>query len=130
MLFGFLKPKPKYPASDRRKEPRYEAEDEFMLEFKAQQSHYIGAARDISVHGIRFATSCKPSIGREILLNLKFPQGFPGTKSLVIRAKVVRVYKPRGTGRYRVGCSLKHESEAGKETIRQLIHWIENRPEK
>lgn len=130
MFFGFLKTKPKYPAAERRREPRYPAEDEFMLEIKQTQSHYMGASRDISLHGIRFATTYKPKLKQEILLNLRFPQSFPGPKNLLVRAKVARVYKPRGTERYRIGCSLQHENDAGKETMRQFIHWLENRPGK
>ncbi len=130
MFFGFLKRKSKVPTGERRREPRYEAEDEFMLEFKANQSHYVGASRDISVHGLRFVTTCKLQNKKDVLLNLRFPQEFPGTKHISVPAKVVRVYKPRGTGRYRIGCSLYHDSDLTKETIRQFIYWLESRIEK
>ena len=130
MLFGFLKPKPKFPDFDRRRELRYEAEDEFILEFKERNSRYVGSSRDISIHGVRFATTCKLRAGKTLILNFRFPAEFPGERQVSVKAKVVRAYKPQGTERYRVACRLHHEEEKTKEVIRQFIFWLESKPKK
>jgi PilZ domain len=126
MVFGFFGKK-KYPAVDRRKEARYDAEDEFLLEFHEGSSHYLGHGRDISVHGVRFATTCKLYAKKKVLLNFRLPQRFPGTRHFSVKATVARSYKPLGTERYRVGCRLNHENDETKEILRQFIHWLEHR---
>jgi hypothetical protein len=126
MLFGFLGKKT-YPAIDRRREPRFTAEDEFTLEFPDKKSKFVGSSRDISMHGIRFVTPQKISPGSTIVLNFKMPEKFPGPKQFSVKAFVVRVYKPKGTGRYRVGCKLQHENNESKDGVRQIIHWLEHR---
>ena len=126
MFFGFLKKKKKYPDVDRRREKRYAAEDEFLLEFRENGSHYLGHSRDISVHGVRFATTCKLRARKNVILNFRLPQKFPGTRHFSVKGKVARIYKPLGTERYRVGCSLTHEGETTKEILRQFIDWLEH----
>lgn len=131
MLFGFLKKfksQAKYPQINRRREERFEAEDEFVVKFNTSAKvSFHGQSRDISVHGVRFATSCKLSRGRKIDLNFVFPNRFPGAREVRIPATAVRVYRPRGTERYRVACVLRHESEITKEVLRQFIHWLTHR---
>jgi hypothetical protein len=126
MLFGFLKKKSKAPSVDRRKEPRYDAADEFLLEFE-RKTHYLGHSRDISVHGVRFATTSKMKNKEKVILNFRLPQEFPGTRHFTVKGHVVRVYKPQGASRFRVGCELDHDGEGTKETLRQFIHWLEHR---
>ena len=125
LFFGFLKKLGKYPDVERRREERYPAEDEFVVEFQGGSS-YIGSSRDISVHGVRFATTCKLKQGSKIVLNFRMPQEFPGAKRFAVKAKVARIYKPRGTERYRAGCSLIHEEEKTREAIRQFVYWLEH----
>lgn len=131
MLFGFLKrikSKTKYPSVNRRREERYEAEDEFVVRFtNSTKASFHGQSRDISVHGVRFVTSYKLSSRKIVDLNFVFPNGFPGAKEIRIPAKIVRVYRPRGTERYRVACSLNHQSEITKEVLRQFIYWLSHR---
>ena len=126
MFFGFLRRKKKDPGSDeRRMEVRYEAEDEFLIEFQEGGAHYLGNSRDISVHGIRFATTGKLKTHDKVVLNFRFPSDFPGEKHFTVPAQVMRVFKPAGTARYRVACHLLHDSEKTKEAIRQFIFWLE-----
>ena len=127
MFFGFLKPKPKYPEVDRRRELRLPAEDEFVLEFQANHSHYIGSSRDVSIHGVRFVSTCKLKPSQKIILNFRFPHSFPGEQKFSVKATVARVYLPRGANRYRVGCSLQHESDVTEEAMRQFVFWLESR---
>ena len=124
MFFGFLKKRK--PTGDRRKEERYPAEDEFIVDFDGGTS-YLGSSRDISIHGVRFATIHKMRKGASILLNFRMPQGFPGVRRFSVKAKVVRVYKPRGTERFRAGCSLLHTEDQTKENLRQFIHWLDHK---
>lgn len=130
MLFGFLKKNAgsaKMPVAERRKEPRYTAADEFLVEFK-DKSHYIGSSRDISVHGIRFATTRKLRAKEKIVLNFRLPLGFTGVRHFSLNAKVARVYRPSGAARYRIACELLHEDEKTKEILRQLIYWLQHHP--
>lgn len=127
MLRGFLKKVFNRPFQERRAEPRYQAEDDFLIEFKGIQSHYVGASRDISMHGVRFATTCKLPPKKEIMLNFRFPSAFPGESHVTVPAKVIRVYLPRGASRYRVGCRLKHTNDQTRETFRQFIFWLQTR---
>ena len=125
MFFGFLRKKKKQPeGTERRMEVRYEAEDEFLIEFEEKGNHYLGNSRDISVHGIRFATTGKLKKGDKVIINFRFPAEFPGEKHFKVQAQVMRVFKPSGTVRFRVACRLQHNSEASKEAIRQFIFWM------
>lgn len=125
MLFGFLKKQKKFPEVDRRREERYNADDEFVVEFQSG-TPYLGSGRDISIHGVRFATTCKLKRSSLVVLNFRLPQEFPGTRHFAVKAKVARVYKPLGTERYRVGCSLQHDGENTKEILRQFVHWLQH----
>ncbi len=137
MFFGFLKKKVSFPTQERRREYRYPAEDEFIIEFagrekeipgsKDSKSRYVGASRDISLHGLRFVTTYKLRKKEMILLNFRFPHEFPGEKHLSLPALVVRVYRHDGMARYRIGCALKYDNPRIEETIRQFIHWLEHR---
>ena len=145
MLFDFFKKKTKFPTVDRRREARYPAEDEFLVEFsvkgesppatwragasdgQGRGSHYLGNSRDISIHGVRFATTSNLRLREELILNFRLPQAFPGTRHFSVIGKVVRIYKPRGASRHRVGCSLEHEDEGTQEILRQFIYWLEHR---
>ncbi len=127
MFFGFLKKfKKKTPTGERRMEPRYGADDEFLVEFEDRRSRYIGNSRDLSVHGLRFVTTAKLRVREKLVLNFRFPYEFPGLRQFNVRAQVIRIYRPAGTARYRIGCRLLHDSEQTKEAIRQFIFWLEN----
>ena len=126
MFFGFLQRKKKEIREERRIEARYGAEDEFLIEFQDSGSHYLANSRDISIHGIRFATTGKLKVRDKIVLNFRFPAEFPGLKHFKVRADVIRIYKPTGTARYRVGCRLIHDIKDTNEAIRQFIYWLES----
>lgn len=127
MFFGFLRKKTKFPTVDRRKEVRYLAEDEFLVEYQDRGSRYLGNSRDISIHGVRFATTGKLHLKDELILNFRLPPEFPGTRHFSVTGQVARIYKPRGASRYRVGCSLTHDDEMTQEILRQFIYWLEHR---
>ncbi len=118
------------PQKEKRSEPRFQNKY-FMIEFKKKGLlHAIldpqtGEGRDISINGIRFATTSSLKKGDRLEARILFMPQFPGDKEIMVTATVVRVYRPEGTKRNRIGCSLGHLSTATKHVIQEFIAWQE-----
>lgn len=116
-------------ADDRRQKERLSASDLFEIEFKTAgliKLSGMGYGKDVSESGLKFATPTPLKKGENINARIVFTCDFPGQKKLALPMQVVRVYKPKGAQRYRVGVRFldleKHGLEA--EAIRQLVWWL------
>lgn len=121
--------RPKQRKSDRRRTPRVEARNLIRIDFQTIDTSRIiatGTVKDISLGGIRFATFAPLKKGIQLDGILHFNNQFPGPKKIPMMMRVVRVYKPMGSRRYRVGVSfsdsLRYAQE--KEIVRQVIEWL------
>lgn len=112
--------------SDKRREHRVVTAQKFSIEIekgKIFKKKVFAEARDLSTHGLRFVCEEKLNKGGRITLTLLFPNEFPGRRELILQGVVIRVYRPKGTKRFRVGCEILHPNPASKETIRQFLDW-------
>lgn len=121
----FRRRRAKYAGSDRRKEPRLRLSDSFLLEFreKKDKKPFLGSGRDISGHGVRFATNIKPKKKAQLSAILYFHQRFEEARDLKVQARVKAVYKPEGARRWRVCCELQYQNPKDAETVKHFMAW-------
>lgn len=113
---------------ERRREPRYRAADDFVIEFRNRKmaKPLVGGGRDISANGVRFASKLKMRKGDHLETTLVFSNKYKGKRKVKVDAKIVHAYKPRGASRYRVGCRVLHAEES-RSMVRDFLNWIETR---
>ena len=116
---------------ERRISQRIDPEDICLVEFSkpGQIQRKLGELKDVSLNGIRFASNVRLDKNQPLQIYLYFPKNFPGTRWLSIKATVIRMSKPSGRERYRIGCHLHHENETTRERIRQFMFWLESHPQ-
>lgn len=125
--------KPKIRKTERRRSERVDAYNEFKIDFHAAGSRRIaglGTGIDISMTGMRFATMAPLRKGEPLEATVYLTKDFPGPKKTGFQMTVVRVYKPFGGRRYRVGVNFTQSSRYTKEfeIIRHFIAWIKTQP--
>lgn len=128
MLF-FKKQEKKQNGKERRSSPRVIPEHEFAVDFESDgfsRMSGIGGGKDLSTSGVRFATFAPLKKGQRLEMTLTFSARFPRVSRLVIVARVVRIYRPKGAKRFRIGCQfIELETHASElETIRQFMEWV------
>ena len=104
-----------------------ETPDDFLVEFtrKGQLPQKgCGNGRDLSLQGMRFATPVSLKKGEPLEVFIYFPRRFPDVAKIKLSAEVVRVYKPKGASRYRVGCRLVHLDISTRDMIRNFMEWL------
>ena len=116
--------------SERRVSNRISAEDAFKVDFQTTsliRISGIGSGKDISATGMRFATFAPLKKGEVLETEIFFNEKFPGVKKVSLQMQVMRVYKPSGAKRYRVGIrfleSPRYKPEF--EVVRQFIWWLQ-----
>ena len=114
---------------DRRESPRVSAEDEFVVDFQTKdfgRRPGFGAGKDLSLTGVRFATFAPLKKGQTMEITLTFSKHFTGKTKIGLEAEVIRVYRPKGTRHFRIGCRFLHLEDYCKEVeiIRQFIWWV------
>lgn len=116
-------------ANEKRREPRIVTEESFMVRFKRkglfESSWGMGAGRDLSLNGVRFATHVKLKEKDRLECSFYFSPRFPGPTRIDLKATVVRTYLPKDAERFRVGCKLHHVNEESREMLRQFLWWLE-----
>lgn len=117
------------PKNERRRSPRAESKDLVKVDFQAdgpKQISAIGVGEDISMTGIRFATFAPLKKGQVLDAALHFFQLFPGNKRVAVQIKIIRVYKPFGSRRYRIGGEFIQSSanNAEFEALAAFIAWL------
>ncbi len=124
-MFFFFKRK-KYSGRERRTEERIKAPDCFLVEYKKkdQKKVQLGHGRDISVHGMRIASSVPFKKGDVLEMAVYFPKGFIPSSKIYINAKVIRVEKPRGARRKRMAMRLLYSDDSTREILRQFMEWV------
>lgn len=121
--------KPKTRKIERRKSERVSAEGEVKIDFQTMTSRRIsgiGTGNDISISGMRFATFAPLKKGQMLEAALYFGKKFPGLKKIPLQMTVVRVYKPFGSRRYRIGVSFIESPRYKQEfeVLKQLVFWL------
>lgn len=124
--------RPKVRKRERRKSERVAAYNAVKIDFHTVGSRRImglGTGDDISLTGMRFATHAPLKKGEALEAILYFTKNFPGSKKIGLEMTVVRVYKPFGARRYRVGThftqSPRYKPEF--EVMAQFILWLKAR---
>lgn len=129
-LTHFFEPK---SMAEKRREDRLEAEHQYGVDFETTGAQVLfgqGSGKDISSSGFRFATSSPLKKGQHFQVRLDFPQSFPGVSQISLQAEVVRIYRPKGTRRYRIACrfvNLDQCPEAAR-TLDEFLWWLEHHP--
>lgn len=126
--------KPKVRKTERRRSERVTAYNEFKIDFHTVSSRRIaglGTGIDISMSGVRFATLAPLRKGESLEAALYFTKDFPGPRKIELQMTLVRVYKPFGARRWRIGASFNESSRYKQEfeALRQFIAWVKARPE-
>jgi hypothetical protein len=124
MIINLIK-KNRKDGEERRRYPRLDPEEEFLVEFrrKEAESLRLGQGKDISEGGLRFATSAQLHKGDELDVILYLPKKFPGLRKIHTRAKVRRVYHPAPTRRYRVACEFEAPQMSFHQTVTSYMDW-------
>jgi len=110
-------------STEKRKEKLSLMRDDFVVEFQNDRfmRPRLGNGRDLSVQGVRFATVVPLKKGERLAMTVYLPKAFEGDRKLCLDAKVVRVYRPKGFVRHRVGCELTHRTATSASTLRHFF---------
>jgi hypothetical protein len=123
---------PKTSKRERRGAERVGTFEALYLDYKGSKHSVSGSGegKDLSISGIRFASSRSFSKGDRLSLQLRFTPGSVRPEVLEVQARVVRCYRPTRSGRYRVGCNFENLSEAALKTLQDVMLWLKQREKK
>jgi hypothetical protein len=113
------------PEGERRSEPRLDARDEFLVEFRGsrQEKPVLGHGRDLGAGSVRFAAVVPVKRRERLELTLYFPKDFPGVRVVKTAGVVTRAYQPKGALRPRIACRL----DAAPAEVGQFMAWLTSR---
>lgn len=106
-------------------ESRVKPKQKILL--RLQRSNFLrqkglGFIRDLALRGMRFETNMTGLKKKEkLLLTLRLPAGFPGSKTVALAGRILWVKKTTLNRKYRVACVLTYPAAKNYETVRQLI---------
>jgi hypothetical protein len=124
MLFS---KKTKQAQSERRRELRTLADNDFLVEFRRKGSDkmILGYGRDLSSSGVRFTSPVKLKKREELDIVIYFSKNFPGARKASMKARIARIYQPHPTEQNRIGCELLQMDAMSREILRQFLGWLE-----
>ena len=122
----------KFPKRERRKWQRTRVYETLYLDYRSDYPPVKGSAegRDISLGGVRFVTQYKIPKGTPVQLTLRFASSPTTTKSLSVRARILRCSKKFGQKRYRVGCEFLKLDETSYSEIETFVKWVKEQQDK
>ncbi len=111
--------------AENRRFERVNPEDIFLVEFQTgdPKKSRLGEGKDISLGGVRFATSAMLKKGDRLKMTVYFPKHFPGPRKAEAGAFVHRVHYPGASHRLRVACEFLETSRMMEETLNSYLEW-------
>lgn len=82
-----------------------------------------GSGRGISFDALRFAVEIPPQKGQEFQMKVIFPEEFGEDRSVRLQVKVLKIAKPPGRKRFRVGCEITVIEPEEKKKLMEFIYW-------
>lgn len=110
---------------ENRRFERQTPEDVFLVEFQnvSAVKARLGQGKDISLGGIRFATSAPLKKGEQLQMTVYFPKKFPGPRKVKTEALVHRVYNPGASHRLRVACEFMEKTPLAEAALNSYLDW-------
>lgn len=89
-----------------------------------------GEGLDISIESVRFASFTKLPKETELELSLRFCYEFTETRTVNVKARVLKCYKLRNQRRHRTVCEFTEVKSSDVKEIENLVTWLAKAKEK